>query len=232
MTQVPVAEGDLHLAERRAAADRQPVHRVRHRHVPRAGLVPALRVDRRWPSTCSRGAGRLWAWTTQDFPPPSPPYAGPTGQGLRAVRRRLRRAARRGEGRGAAHRVRSRRARDRHGDGAGGRAVPHRRRRQRGRDVRVPAGRAEERRSDGRRCDRRRGAAPVRPLPGRDRRSTWARSRSGARSPTRASSGATSSSRSPAATRSTTPTRSSRCSGSPASRSPTCTTAARPRRAR
>ena len=23
--------------------------------------------------------GRLWAWTTQDFPPPSPPYTGPTG---------------------------------------------------------------------------------------------------------------------------------------------------------
>ena len=23
--------------------------------------------------------GRLWAWTTQDFPPPGPPYAGPTG---------------------------------------------------------------------------------------------------------------------------------------------------------
>ena len=23
--------------------------------------------------------GRLWAWTTQDFPPPSPPYSGPTG---------------------------------------------------------------------------------------------------------------------------------------------------------
>jgi uncharacterized OB-fold protein len=23
--------------------------------------------------------GRLWAWTTQDFPPPSPPYAGPSG---------------------------------------------------------------------------------------------------------------------------------------------------------
>jgi uncharacterized OB-fold protein len=23
--------------------------------------------------------GRLWAWTTQGFPPPSPPYAGPTG---------------------------------------------------------------------------------------------------------------------------------------------------------
>ena len=23
--------------------------------------------------------GRLWAWTTQEFPPPSPPYAGPNG---------------------------------------------------------------------------------------------------------------------------------------------------------
>jgi uncharacterized OB-fold protein len=23
--------------------------------------------------------GRLWAWTTQSFPPPSPPYAGPVG---------------------------------------------------------------------------------------------------------------------------------------------------------
>jgi uncharacterized OB-fold protein len=23
--------------------------------------------------------GKLWAWTTQDFPPPSPPYSGPTG---------------------------------------------------------------------------------------------------------------------------------------------------------
>ena len=24
--------------------------------------------------------GRLWAWTTQEFPPPSPPYAGATGR--------------------------------------------------------------------------------------------------------------------------------------------------------
>ena len=24
--------------------------------------------------------GRLWAWTTQHFPPPSPPYAGATGK--------------------------------------------------------------------------------------------------------------------------------------------------------
>lgn len=24
--------------------------------------------------------GRLWAWTTQHFPPPAPPYAGPVGK--------------------------------------------------------------------------------------------------------------------------------------------------------
>jgi len=24
--------------------------------------------------------GRLWAWTTQSFPPPSPPYTGPSGK--------------------------------------------------------------------------------------------------------------------------------------------------------
>jgi uncharacterized OB-fold protein len=24
--------------------------------------------------------GRLWAWTTQEFPPPSPPYTGPRGE--------------------------------------------------------------------------------------------------------------------------------------------------------
>jgi uncharacterized OB-fold protein len=24
--------------------------------------------------------GRLWAWTTQDFPPPAPPYSGPAGK--------------------------------------------------------------------------------------------------------------------------------------------------------
>lgn len=27
--------------------------------------------------------GRLWAWTTQDFPPPSPPYAGPAGDAFK-----------------------------------------------------------------------------------------------------------------------------------------------------
>src|SRR5215813_11607810 len=57
--------------------------------------------------------GRLWAWTTQDFPPPAPPgsstyptangtndlpvgpeYGGADGQVVRAVRGRVRRAAR------------------------------------------------------------------------------------------------------------------------------------------
>ena len=83
--------------------------------------------------------GRLWAWTTQDFPPPSPPYAGPTGKdfvpfgvgyvelpGEVKVETRLTES----DPDVLAHR---------HGDGAGAGAVPHRRRRQRGRDVRVPA---------------------------------------------------------------------------------------------
>jgi uncharacterized OB-fold protein len=28
--------------------------------------------------------GRLWAWTTQEFPPPAPPYAGPSGDAFAA----------------------------------------------------------------------------------------------------------------------------------------------------
>jgi uncharacterized OB-fold protein len=31
-------------------------------------------------ASCARSRrGRLWAWTTQHFPPPSPPYSGPRG---------------------------------------------------------------------------------------------------------------------------------------------------------
>ncbi len=85
--------------------------------------------------------GRLWAWTTQDFPPPSPPYAGPTGKdfvpfgvgyvelpGEVKVETRLTEAdPERADAGMEMELVR--------------RAVPHRRRRQRGRDVRVPAGR-------------------------------------------------------------------------------------------
>src|SRR5215470_11097675 len=31
------------------------------------------------PAHLLAGRGRLWAWTTQEFPPPAPPYTGPTG---------------------------------------------------------------------------------------------------------------------------------------------------------
>jgi uncharacterized OB-fold protein len=45
----------------------------RQESCPRCGStdMEAHLLDRR---------GRLWAWTTQDYPPPSPPYAGPTGK--------------------------------------------------------------------------------------------------------------------------------------------------------
>ena len=109
--QVPVAEGVFTWPSRRPAADRQPVRRrAGSSRSPRRTRARAARRPTMAEHLLAR-RGRLWAWTTQDFPPPSPPYAGPTGERLRAVRRRLRRAARRGEGRGAAHRVRSRRAR-------------------------------------------------------------------------------------------------------------------------
>ena len=90
--------------------------------------------------------GRLWAWTTQDFPPPSPPYAGPTGSdfvpfgvgyvelpGEVKVETRLTESDPDVLAPGMEMEL-----------VAG--AVPHRRRRQRGRDVRVPA-RDERRRS-------------------------------------------------------------------------------------
>src|SRR5262249_7222333 len=84
--------------------------------------------------------GRLWAGTTQEFPPPSPPYAGPTGDafvpyGVGYVEL------------GGEVRVETRRTKT---DGLRlgmemefGR-VPVRRRRQRGHDVRIPAGRVKE----------------------------------------------------------------------------------------
>ena len=50
--------------------------------------------------------GRLWAWTTQDFPPPSPPYAGPTGKDFVPFGVGYVELARRGEGGDAPHRGR------------------------------------------------------------------------------------------------------------------------------
>ena len=78
MTQVPIAEGlftwpadEPQLIGSRCTA---------------CGIVtfPAQESCPRCPSTDMTTEplprrGRLWAWTTQEFPPPSPPYAGPTG---------------------------------------------------------------------------------------------------------------------------------------------------------
>ena len=76
----PGRRGRLHVAERRAAADRQPLRaRAASSRSPRRSRARGARRPR-WTSTCSPRRGRLWAWTTQDFPPPSPPYAGPTGE--------------------------------------------------------------------------------------------------------------------------------------------------------
>jgi uncharacterized OB-fold protein len=78
MTQVPIAEGvftwpsdDPQLIGSRCGA---------------CGIVtfPTQESCPRCASTDMREhmlarRGRLWAWTTQHFPPPSPPYAGPAG---------------------------------------------------------------------------------------------------------------------------------------------------------
>ena len=78
MAQVPVAEGlfTWPTDEPQLIGSRCP--RAASSRFPRRTRARAARRPR-WPSTCSRRRGRLWAWTTQDFPPPSPPYAGPTG---------------------------------------------------------------------------------------------------------------------------------------------------------
>jgi uncharacterized OB-fold protein len=78
MARIPVAEGIL-----TASAD-QP--RLIGGRCAACGMVTFPAQD-----SCPRCAatdmaehllprtGRLWAWTTQEFPPPSPPYAGPSG---------------------------------------------------------------------------------------------------------------------------------------------------------
>ena len=138
MAQVPVAEGiftlpsdEPQLIGSRCTRAASSLSRLRTR----------ARVARRptWPSSCSPRRGRLWAWTTQDFPPPSPPYTGPTGKafvpfgvGYVELPGEVKVEARLTESDPDVLRAR-------HGDGTGAGAVPHRRRRQRGRDVRVPA---------------------------------------------------------------------------------------------
>jgi uncharacterized OB-fold protein len=78
MAQVPVAEGvftwptdEPELIGSRCAKCAMVTFPVQD-SCPRCGssAMEEHRLARR---------GRLWAWTIQDFPPPSPPYAGPTG---------------------------------------------------------------------------------------------------------------------------------------------------------
>jgi uncharacterized OB-fold protein len=78
MAQVPVAEGvftwppdDPRLIGSRCAACRIVTFPVQD-SCPRCASTEMAEhlLSRR---------GRLWAWTTQEFPPPTPPYAGPTG---------------------------------------------------------------------------------------------------------------------------------------------------------
>jgi len=45
---------------------------------PSQGSCPRCASTKMGEQLLSR-RGRLWAWTTQDFPPPSPPYTGPGG---------------------------------------------------------------------------------------------------------------------------------------------------------
>ena len=79
MSRVPIAEGiftwpadEPQLIGSRCAAC-AIVTFPRQESCPRCGSTEMAEhlLDRR---------GRLWAWTTQDFPPPSPPYAGPGGK--------------------------------------------------------------------------------------------------------------------------------------------------------
>ena len=154
---------------RRPAADRQPLHRLRHRDVPRAGLVPAVRVDGPMAEHLLARRGRLWAWTTQGFPPPTPPYLGAAGKdfvpfGVGYVEL--------GDVKVEARLTESDPdvLRPRHDDGAGPGAVPHRRRRQRRRHVRVPPRRRGGlTRHERRRRRHRGGHAPLRPVPRRVR---------------------------------------------------------------
>ena len=127
MARVPVAEGVFTWPSDDPAADREPLLRVRDRHVPRAGLVSALRVDRDGASTCCRGAAgcgrgrprssRRRRRRTRD---PRATRSCPTASATCELADEVKVETRL---------TRDGRAADRHGHGARAGAVPHRRRR-------------------------------------------------------------------------------------------------------
>ena len=79
MTQVPVAEGifTFPAAEPQLIGSRCTACSIIT--FPAQGSCPRCASTAMEQHLLAR-RGRLWAWTTQDFPPPSPPYAGPTGK--------------------------------------------------------------------------------------------------------------------------------------------------------
>jgi len=88
MARLPVAEGlftgsispgSISLARGRPAVDREPVRRLWIVTFPAQDSCPRCASTAMAEHLLPR-RGRLWAWTTQDFPPPSPPYTGPTGR--------------------------------------------------------------------------------------------------------------------------------------------------------
>ena len=166
MARVPVAEGVFTWPSDEPRLIGSRCSGVRDRHVPGAGLVSALRVDRDGAAAAA----------------PAGPAVGVDDPGVPAALAALQRDPRAtrscpygvgyvelaGEVKVETRLTEPERAADRHGDGARARAVPHRRRRQRGRHLRVPAvGERAERGADDGRRDRRSRAASVRPLRGR-----------------------------------------------------------------
>jgi uncharacterized OB-fold protein len=81
MTQVPVAEGLFTWPIEDGVEPQLIGSRCTKCDIvtfPKQASCPRCASDQMAEQLLSR-RGRLWAWTTQDFPPPSPPYLGPTG---------------------------------------------------------------------------------------------------------------------------------------------------------
>jgi uncharacterized OB-fold protein len=78
MTRVPVAEGVFTWPSDQPRLIGSRCAECRIVTFPAQGSCPRCGSTEMAEHLLSR-RGRLWAWTTQEFPPPSPPYSGPTG---------------------------------------------------------------------------------------------------------------------------------------------------------
>jgi len=79
MTQVPVAEGLFTFPSDSPQLIGSRCIECGIVTFPTQGSCPRCASTAMEDQLLSR-RGQLWAWTTQDFPPPSPPYSGPTGK--------------------------------------------------------------------------------------------------------------------------------------------------------